>query len=230
MTAESELVTIAARAEALVRRTIEGVAKLAALSRVSARILREAIAQVANILQELLAAATRWANRHVPRLYGGAVSAAIAALGVSLSREATRSLLERQRSVAEGLTRTLLSDLSDAASNVLADSRRTLAGMTERTEGQRAFGFIDKRGRRWSLASYARMLARTHGRNITNAAILRTAALLGSQRVEVEDNEGPNSCAECRRANGKTWPISYAAANLIAHPNCVRRFRPARAA
>jgi hypothetical protein len=40
--------------------------------------------------------------------------------------------------------------------------------------------------------------------------------------VEILDDEGPNSCAECEAANGQVWPIGDYLANPTEHPNCVR--------
>lgn len=42
-------------------------------------------------------------------------------------------------------------------------------------------------------------------------------------RVEVLDGTGD---AECAEANGQIWTLEQAAANPIAHPNCVRAFAP----
>lgn len=45
----------------------------------------------------------------------------------------------------------------------------------------------------------------------------------GVQNVEVHDGDDDEECAA---ANGQVWPVSYALANPVAHPNCSRAFSP----
>jgi len=73
--------------------------------------------------------------------------------------------------------------------------------------------------------SRARTIARTESGTVYNGGTLEGYAASGIGKVKVLDNEGPNSCKECARANGQVWDIDKARRNLLEHPRCVRAFR-----
>ena len=70
----------------------------------------------------------------------------------------------------------------------------------------------------------AALIARTEVGRIANISTLRRYKEWGYTMVNVLDNEGPNSCDECKRANGQVWTIEKAMANELEHKSCVRAF------
>lgn len=70
----------------------------------------------------------------------------------------------------------------------------------------------------------AKMVARTETRRIQSTGRLEQWKARGVTHVRVRDDEGPNSCAACRRVNGMVWDIDYAMEHELEHPNCVRVF------
>lgn len=77
-----------------------------------------------------------------------------------------------------------------------------------------------------SMRSHASMVARTEVGRIQNIGTCLTYQQHDIQEVTVLDDEGPNSCVPCGEVNGKVWPIEYAMAHELEHPNCIRRFAP----
>lgn len=75
--------------------------------------------------------------------------------------------------------------------------------------------------------SRAMMIARTETATVYNRGAVVGYKKSGRvKRVRVQDNEGPNSCEACKRANGQVWSLARAEANPTEHPNCVRSFTP----
>jgi len=74
--------------------------------------------------------------------------------------------------------------------------------------------------------SHAAMVARTETARIMNTANANRFAELGYDKVQIWDNEGPNSCEECKIAHGQIWSLSYYRQNPLQHPNCVRTANP----
>lgn len=72
----------------------------------------------------------------------------------------------------------------------------------------------------------ANIIARTEGARAYNIGTGLAYQELGLDKVEVSDNEGPNSCAACKKANGEIWTIEKYLNNPIEHPNCVRTAFP----
>lgn len=83
-------------------------------------------------------------------------------------------------------------------------------------------GYFDDR------KSHAAMVARSEVTRIQNVAKLERWQDRGFDRSSVLDDEGPNSCDPCAKANGQVWTIEYALSHEKQHPNCVRRFSAAR--
>jgi SPP1 gp7 family putative phage head morphogenesis protein len=69
-------------------------------------------------------------------------------------------------------------------------------------------------------------IARSETARIQNNGALNRYDKLAITHVEVLDNEGPNSCEECARANGQRWTVEYARTHELEHANCVRSFVP----
>lgn len=69
-------------------------------------------------------------------------------------------------------------------------------------------------------------IARTEVGRIQNIGSLNRYQKSGLKRVRVLDDEGPNSCEECKVANGQIWTVDYALTHELEHPNCVRSFAP----
>ena len=95
-------------------------------------------------------------------------------------------------------------------------------------EGKGIIAFIDKKGRRWNMASYVEMLTRTATADIYNTAKKNELVAHGEDLVIVSSHG--TSCHICARWEGKTLSLSgltpgYAkledakAAGLF-HPNC----------
>ena len=74
-------------------------------------------------------------------------------------------------------------------------------------------------------AARAKMVARTETASIQSSGRLEQWKARGVRQVRVRDDEGPNSCAICRRVNGMVWDIDYAMEHPLEHPNCVRSFQ-----
>jgi SPP1 gp7 family putative phage head morphogenesis protein len=69
-------------------------------------------------------------------------------------------------------------------------------------------------------------IARSETARIQNNGALNRYDKLAITHVDVLDNGGPNSCEECRRANGQRWTVEYARTHELEHANCVRSFVP----
>jgi SPP1 gp7 family putative phage head morphogenesis protein len=69
-------------------------------------------------------------------------------------------------------------------------------------------------------------IARSETARIQNNGALNRYDKLAITHVDVLDNEGPNSCEECARANGQRWTVEYARTHELEHANCVRSFVP----
>jgi hypothetical protein len=70
-------------------------------------------------------------------------------------------------------------------------------------------------------------IARTEAARASNLGMGLMYEELGVKNLEIADNEGPNSCAACKAANGETWSVEKFMNNPIEHPNCVRIAFPA---
>jgi SPP1 gp7 family putative phage head morphogenesis protein len=70
----------------------------------------------------------------------------------------------------------------------------------------------------------AAMIARTEVAIAANRGKTNTYRAAGIEYVYVYDGDFDE---ECQAANGSIWTVDEADANPIAHPNCVRAFRPA---
>jgi SPP1 gp7 family putative phage head morphogenesis protein len=66
-------------------------------------------------------------------------------------------------------------------------------------------------------------IARSETARIQNNGALNRYDKLAITHVEVLDNEGPNSCEECARANGQRWTVEYARSHELQHPNCLTK-------
>jgi len=69
-------------------------------------------------------------------------------------------------------------------------------------------------------------IARTEIAYIQNKGTVTSYKNNKVTKVQVLDNEGPNSCPECEEANGQIWTLEYAETHELEHPNCVRAFIP----
>lgn len=69
-------------------------------------------------------------------------------------------------------------------------------------------------------------IARTEIAYIQNKGTIASYKNNKVTKVQVLDNEGPNSCPECEEANGQIWTLEYAETHELEHPNCVRAFIP----
>jgi len=69
-------------------------------------------------------------------------------------------------------------------------------------------------------------IARTETARLQNIGANNRYDKLAIVEVDVLDDEGPNSCEACRRANGQRWTVEYARTHELEHPNCVRSFTP----
>jgi SPP1 gp7 family putative phage head morphogenesis protein len=63
-------------------------------------------------------------------------------------------------------------------------------------------------------------IARTEIAYIQNKGTVQSYKNAKVTKVQVLDNEGPNSCAECEEANGQIWTLEYADTHELEHPNC----------
>ena len=72
----------------------------------------------------------------------------------------------------------------------------------------------------------AGVIARTEASYAYNHGTASNWEALGVTHVEIQDNEGPNSCEACAEANGQVWTVEYFLANSLEHPNCVRTAFP----
>ena len=200
-------------------------------------------------LEALLAVSVAWINLHIPRIYRSGVEEAIRVIeGPSQDEireqadEAMKSL--EHRTAMETLAETLRDDLQGAIEGMGRDANRALGEIRRRNiqtalaKGsplagvedfaaemqQRGIRFTDRGGRRWQPETYAETVLRTHVASILNAGHLNKAIEMGSRAVRVFDG-GPGDVDEpCRRANGQTWGLAFAAANMLEHPRCRRSF------
>lgn len=168
-------------------------------------------------------------------------------LGGAQASRAVQALVEDNIAAVTGQRPRLLRSVRDVYQAVTAETvGPMLAGVDTRRDAARSalrryadrgvLGFTDRAGRRWDLASYAEMSART---TAGQAAVQgHTAQLrdLGMDLVKVSSS--PESCDECgpwqgrvlsltggttgRLADGTTvaGTIDYARSQGLLHPNC----------
>lgn len=118
------------------------------------------------------------------------------------------------------------------ASGLDARSQRIAIERELRRNGITAF--IDRRGRRWTLSNYARMVTRTTTREAATAGTTNRLREVGLDLVTISTH--PGSCPICKPYQGKTYSISgysrnYPHATVLPpiHPNCRHVVYPARA-
>lgn len=174
-------------------------------------------------------------------LAGGADAASDLGLSGSLSpRTHTRAVEALARETVDGLRSAHLQILrrtSDAYRAVISEaSSGVVSGtVTRRQAAQRALdrfadqsitGFVDTRGRRWMLDSYAEMATRTAAGRAQVEGTLDRFTEAGRDLVIISD--APGECERCRPHEGRTFSISGASpdyptlssATGLWHQNC----------
>lgn len=118
------------------------------------------------------------------------------------------------------------------ASGLDARSQRVNIERELRRNGITAF--VDRRGRRWTLANYSRMVTRTTTREAATVGTTNRLREVGLDLVTIDEH--PGSCPICRPLQGRTYSLSgnsrnYPRATALPpiHPNCRHVAYPARA-
>lgn len=212
----------------------------------SAKAMRSALSEISAVIGELMGEVVRWTEVVVPRIYRAGLERASASMGLPDHPAALRRLTssQDQRQSLQALGEALVEDMAAATDNMSKDAKRVLRqiGATRQREAmarvnpraavsdfasemeESGLAFVDRARRRWDPRDYAEMALRAQTGSILNAASVNAAIELGSPGVRVFD--GTEDDDACREANGQTWSLAVAGANLIEHPNCVRAFSP----
>lgn len=207
--------------------------------------LGQAQRQIAAILQSLLTECVAWINQTIPAVYRSGAEQAIRDMALRLPRV----FEERKRQPAhmlslESLAQGLLDDMAAASENMNRDAKKMLREIGRRQlqkslaqtnpvsripdfraeMEEHMLAFVDRAGKRWRPAVYAKTALLTQTGAILNTGNLNTALEFGSPGVAVSDG-GPVDVDEpCIEANGQVWSVAYAMANLLEHPRCRRSF------
>lgn len=104
--------------------------------------------------------------------------------------------------------------------------RREISAAMKRELLQRGLtGFVDRRGRRWRLEPYTRMVARTTTREAVTVGTINRMMELGADLVTVSSHV--DSCDICKPHDGKTYSLTgrtpgYPEMDFTVpiHPNC----------
>lgn len=103
--------------------------------------------------------------------------------------------------------------------------REVSAAMRERLLRQGMTAFVDRAGRRWGLAQYTRMVARTTTREAVSAGAVTRLDELGIDLVEISSHADP--CKVCVPYDGETFSLrgrteGYPVLDRLPpiHPNC----------
>lgn len=120
------------------------------------------------------------------------------------------SLVGRQDSGVKAITKTLKDRVATAAKEARANKEDVSAAVSAAIED-------------W-ISGQAHTVAVTEATRGYNESTLDVAEKAGATHVLVSD--GQDDDQPCIEANGQTWTIAHARANIIEHPNCRRAFIP----
>lgn len=238
------------RLERLVREALERGAEGTAAFR------KSQLAAVRRLLSELQDRAVPTAAETTAAAYTGGAAAAEAALA---ARPVVAWSGVHQAAV-DVLADNMVNRLNDAAVTVgrrtedafrRAGLRQTAAGLVEGATRKEVSaqlerkivedaisdaltGFVDKRGRRIPLDTYARMVARTTTREAVTAGTVNRLNERGHDLVTITSHANP--CDICKRYDGRTYSLSGRSRNYPPlseappfHPNCRHVLTPAAA-
>jgi hypothetical protein len=137
--------------------------------------------------------------------------------------DASSSLGPRHQDSAQRLFAALASRLDAAIAHVMRDVEGQLNVNTD--EIPEVKGFTDKAGRRWDLANYARMCARTTAAEARTEAVVNRLQDEGLDLVRVSKHPHPHDV--CSKYEGRVYSISGVSAVYPRlkerppfHPNC----------
>lgn len=126
--------------------------------------------------------------------------------------------------------------LDQVSLGLLAESNRAAvsAAMERRLASMRVGAFVDRAGRKWSLTSYTKMVARTTTREAVSMGTANRLLENGHDLVTV--SEHGNVDDECSDYEGKTFSLTGATEGYDTldqyppfHPNCIHVLTPAAA-
>jgi hypothetical protein len=139
--------------------------------------------------------------------------------GVDYASQRAGLLIGRRWDEAQAMWVDVKSDMAldaETRSRIETALRDAIAGGKSESDLQTALNAIlDDEAR-------AGVIARSELADAYNRGTAENWQALDVTEVEILDDEGPNSCAECEAANGQVWPIADYLANPTEHPNCVR--------
>lgn len=216
---------------------------------------RALLRETEEILTELDSQSRQWIEREIPRIYRGGQEAAIQSLAsqgadtsgltariTGIHRSAVETIAENMyaelRSAEQLVGRRVRDSIRQAGLDVAARGLTTGQTVRERKKhlqdilGQQGLtGFVDERGRRWRLDSYAEMVARTTTREATNLGTFNQLTDNGYDLVQMSTHYP--TCDICSQYQGRVYSISGTDSRFPAlyqtamsegyqtiHPNC----------
>ena len=145
------------------------------------------------------------------------------------ARDAAAPLGSRHQRTLERLYGALAERLDAAIAHVAGDAERQFKRTDE--EIPEVKGFTDKGGRRWDLAVYARMCARTTAAQAMSEATINRLLDEGEDLVQVSSHPHPEDA--CSPYEGRVYSVSGKSRRYPKlremppfHPNCKHRLRP----
>jgi len=207
------------------------------------------------VLNELGEVEDDWSQMHLRPLYTEAIGDVAAATGtappaaMSALHETSIAILGENLSTALGEARATVGRRIDdmfrqaglanlQRSTILGETARdAMKSMVAQLQEQGITAFVDVRGARWNLSTYAEMVARTTSREATDQGLTNRMAELGEDLITISDHAG--SCEECISAIaslGYIYSISGSSEKYpsvdqgrsagLWHPNCTHVKRP----
>lgn len=157
---------------------------------------------------------------------------AVVELARALEANLTDAVAEVGRRTDDVYRRVALQQLGEGTAAGLTRRQVSLAIVRD-LEQEGVTGFVDRAGRRWALDTYARMVARTTGREAHSLATRNRLVEAGRPLVTVSDHDTDTEL--CERYEGKTFTLVRRGGYVLLrtlppfHPNCKHIIVPARA-
>lgn len=209
---------------------------------------RGVLARLALIRTDLEGQAALFADETLATIYADGMDRAdrlMAAGGMELASSATFTAVHRE--ALEVMAADAFDDLAAATDYLDTATKRALreaakaqtavgaargssvardtSALVRRFASQGVTGFVDAAGRGWRISAYAEMVVRTKSAQAYNTGTVLRSTEEGVDTFEIRDGERSGHL-ECLNFSGTTCSGSWALANPVQHPNCVRSFGP----
>jgi SPP1 gp7 family putative phage head morphogenesis protein len=226
--AERKISTMLAAA---IARGARGTARFLELQRLSVRAELDRLAQASTPLERPLASSSYSAgvvavdrSLDLSKAFSGVHTPAVEALANALSTRLADSRQQVGRKVEDVFRRVGLEQTGVAIAAGLTPEQAARE-IREELMREGLTSFVDKGGRRWSLADYSAMVARTTTREAVTQGTVNRLADHGRKLVTISTHR--SSCPICKPHEGKSYPLDHDPLPPF-HPNCRHVAAPAR--